>query len=236
MRKKYKSIPIIILVIGLIVFFILGGYKYLTLETLKQNYENLLKFTSQNLILSSMIYSICYILVVAFSIPGAAVMTLLGGFLFGIVFGSILVVSSATIGAVILFLAVKTSFGEMLKDKAKGSVEKMRKGFSDNAFNYLLVLRLVPIFPFFVINIACGVLNIKLKDFFFGTLLGIIPGSVIYVWVGTGLGYAIKQGQELNLGIIFQKEFILPILALALLSLIPVIKKKLTRDKSYERS
>ena len=225
-NKLFKSIPIFVLILGIIIFFALGGHHYLSLEVIKNNYQNLVDFTAANFITSCLIFSIAYILVVAFSIPGASVMTLVGGFLFGVYVGSVLVVLSATIGAVIVYLAVKSALGDILKNKAKGNIEKMRNGFENDAFNYLLSIRLVPIFPFFIINIACGMLGVRLKDFFLATLIGIIPGSVIYVWVGTGLGFALKQGEDLNLGIIFQPQFIVPIIALALLSLVPIIYKK----------
>ena len=229
--KFYKFLPIMILVLGVVVFFALGGHHYLSLDVIKNNYQSLVNFTDENFIVSCLIFSIVYILVVAFSIPGASVMTLVGGFLFGIYVGSILVVFSATIGAVIVYLAVKSALGEILKNKANGNIEKMRNGFENDAFNYLLSIRLVPIFPFFIINIACGMLGVKFRDFFWATFLGIIPGSVIYVWVGTGLGFALKQGEDLNLGIIFQPQFIVPIIALALLSLVPIILKKCKKAK-----
>ena len=225
-NKFFKLLPIIVLILGIVIFFASGGHHYLSLEVIKNNYQSLIDFTTDNFITSCLIFSIAYILVVAFSIPGASVMTLVGGFLFGVYVGSVLVVFSATIGAVIVYLAVKSALGEILKNKAKGNIEKMRNGFENDAFNYLLSIRLVPIFPFFIINIACGMLGVKLRDFFWATFLGIIPGSVIYVWVGTGLGFALKQGEDLNLGIIFQPQFIVPIIALALLSLVPIIYKK----------
>ena len=225
-NKFFKLLPIIVLILGIVAFFALGGHHYLSLEVIKNNYQSLVDFTADNFVTSCLIFSIAYILVVAFSIPGASVMTLVGGFLFGVYVGSVLVVFSATTGAVIVYLAVKSALGEILKSKAKGNIEKMRNGFENDAFNYLLSIRLVPIFPFFIINIACGMLGVKFRDFFWATLIGIIPGSVIYVWVGTGLGFALKQGEDLNLGIIFQPQFIVPIIALALLSLVPIIYKK----------
>lgn len=229
MNKLKRYSPLIILIVGLIMFFALDGQHYLSMQMIQSNYQALLDFTHTYFWLSTLIFMLAYIIIVAFSIPGATIMTLLGGFLFGIFPGSIWVVLSATIGASLVFLAVKTAFGETLRQKAGGSIEKLRKGFEENAFNYLLTLRLIPVFPFFVINIACGVLGVRLKAFFWGTLLGIIPGSVIYVWVGTGLGYALQQGSELNMGIIFQPQFILPIIALALLSLVPVIRQKISK-------
>ncbi|MBK2125265.1 TVP38/TMEM64 family protein [Fangia hongkongensis] len=194
---------------------------------LADNYQNLQGFTQQHYFISVVIFMLAYILIVAFSIPGATLMTLLGGFLFGVIFGGIWVVLSATIGATITYLAVKTAFAEALKEKAHGSIQKMRDGFRENEFNYLIFLRLLPIFPFFIINIAAGVLGVSLRAFFIGTLLGIIPGSFIYAWVGSGLGFALSQGESINMKIIFAPQILLPIIGLAILSIIPIVYKKL---------
>ncbi|WP_440616950.1 TVP38/TMEM64 family protein [Cysteiniphilum sp. 6C5] len=222
-----RLVPIIILIIGLIIFFALGGEHYLSLETLTMHYQTLQAFTQQHYLLSVFIFMLSYIIIVAFSIPGATIMTLLGGFLFGVFFGSIWTVLAATIGATITYLAVRMAFAQSLKNKASGSIAKMRDGFQQNEFNYLLFLRLLPIFPFFIINIAVGVLGVSLRHFFIGTLLGIIPGTFIYAWVGSGLGFALEQGHALNLKVIFSPQILLPICALALLSLVPIIYRKL---------
>lgn len=227
--KFYKFLPIAVLIIGIVVFFSLGGQKYLSLDALKENYQQILTFTNHHFIVGISIFAIAYIVVVAFSIPGATIMTLLGGLLFGLLLGTFVVVVSATIGACIVFFAVRTALGEALQSKAKGSIEKMRLGFENDAFNYLMVLRLIPIFPFFVINIAAGMLSVKFRDFFWATFLGIIPGSAVYVWMGTSLGYAIKKGDDINLRIILDHQFILPIIALAILSIVPVFIKKFNK-------
>ena len=160
-----RWLPVSILVLGLALFFILGGQKYLSFAALKQHYQGLMDFTYEYYSVSVLIYIGIYIAIVAFSIPGATIMTLIGGFLFGWFWGTLWVVSSATIGACLVFLAVKSAFGESLRHKATGVIHKMRSGFEKNAFNYLLSLRLIPVFTFFVINIAAGVLNVKLRDF-----------------------------------------------------------------------
>jgi len=229
MNNVKSYLPIILLLAGLVLFFTFDGQKYLSLTIIKQHYNSILIFTNHHFWLSSIVFIITYIIVVAFSIPGATLMTLMGGFLFGLFPGVIWIILSATIGSYLVFLAVKTAFGKSLKEKATGTIEKLRNGFESNAFNYLLTLRLIPIFPFFVINIACGTLNIRSSTFFWATLIGIIPGSLIYAWVGTGLGFALKQGKELNMGIIFEPQFILPIIGLGILSLVPVIYKKVRK-------
>ena len=224
--KLKKMIPVAILLLGLILFFVFGGQDYLNFQTLSEHYKKLQAFTNDHYVISVLTYMLVYILVVAFSIPGATVMTLIGGFLFGVIFGSIWVVLSATVGASITFLAVNTAFGNILKNKVDTKLSKIQKGFTENAFNYLLVLRLIPIFPFFAINIAAGIVGMKLRTFFIATLIGIIPGSAVYAWVGSGLGYTLDQGKSINLGIIFEPQVLLPIIALAVLSIIPIIIKK----------
>jgi len=233
--KIYKFLPVAVLVIGVVAFFSFGGQQCLSLNALKDNYQDILDFTNSYYLISVLIFVIAYVVVVAFSIPGATVMTLLGGLMFGLIFGSFIVVISATIGACIVFFAVGSALGEVLRQKAKGSIEKMRLGLEKDAFNYLMVLRLIPIFPFFVINIVAGMLGVKFRDFFWATLLGIIPGSVVYVWVGTSLSYIIQQGDDINLKIILEPRFILPIIALAILSIVPVfIKKSKKKVASYD--
>ncbi|GMN89265.1 TVP38/TMEM64 family protein [Francisella sciaenopsi] len=224
--KFYKFFPIAVLIIGIISFFSFGGQQYLSLEALKNNYQTILDFANQHFLACVLVFSVAYIVVVALSIPGATIMTLLGGLLFGLVLGSIIVVLAATLGASVVFIAVRIALGDSLKNKAKGSIEKMRRGFEKDVFNYLLILRLIPIFPFFIINIAAGMFGVKFRDFFWATLLGIIPGSVVYVWVGTSFAYVIQQGADINLGIILEPQFILPLIALAVLSIVPVIIKK----------
>jgi uncharacterized membrane protein YdjX (TVP38/TMEM64 family) len=235
MSKKIRQwLPVVILIVGLILFTSLGGTKYLSLDMLSQHYKFLSTYTASHYFLSVIIFITVYIIIAAFSIPGATIMTLLGGFLFDTFFGTTWVIIGATIGATITFLAVQTAFGDVLKNKAGNTIQKMHAGFKENEFSYLLFLRLLPIFPFFIINIAAGVLNIRLRTFFFGTLLGIIPGSFTYAWVGSGLGYALSKETKINMGIIFEPQILFPIAALAALaalSVVPVIYKLIRKQK-----
>jgi len=230
-NKVKKWFPIAVLIAGLILFFALGGTKYLSFQMLSHHYKGLSAYTLNHHFISAMIFVSVYILIAAFSIPGATVMTLLGGFLFGAVFGTVWVVIGASIGATLTFLAVKTAFGDILKNKVGSTIQKMQEGFTKNEFSYMLFLRFLPIFPFFIINIAAGVLGVRLRTFFFGTLLGIIPGSFTYAWVGSGLGYALSKGKEINMGIIFEPKVLFPIIVLAALSVIPVVYKKIKSKK-----
>ncbi|WP_119343665.1 TVP38/TMEM64 family protein [Facilibium subflavum] len=135
--------PIILLAIGFVLFFSLGGERYLHLDTIAKNYQYLQRFTTDHYFLSVILYMLIYVAIVAFSVPGATVMTLLGGFLFGTFLGGIWAILSATIGATMTFLAVKIAFAEALRQKAKGSIRKMRDGFKKNELNYIPTLTLL---------------------------------------------------------------------------------------------
>lgn len=218
--KRYLPLLILVVILGL--SFCFGLHKYLSFESLKQHREFLTQWVGENFLVACGLFTLIYIISVAASIPGATFLTITGGFLFGAVVASILVVCSATIGASLLFLAVKTAFGEALAARASGWVKKMEEGFRHNAFNYLLVLRLVPLFPFWIVNIVPALIGVRMRTFALATFIGIIPGSVVYVLVGNGLGAVIDQGGAPNLGAIFQFEILAPLIGLGMLSLIPV--------------
>jgi len=215
---------------GLLAFYYLDLQKYLSLQSLQENYQQLILWKNQNILAAVGFFMMIYVFITACSIPGAAIATIIGGFLFGIILGTILVVLSATIGATLIFLAAKTSFGAMLENMASSKVTAFKKGFNDDAFNYLLFLRLVPLFPFWLINIVPALLNVKISTYIIATFIGIIPGSLVYVAVGNGMGAILEKHQTPNLKIILQPEILLPILGLAILSVIPIIYKKLRKD------
>ena len=224
-RNILRWFPLAILALCLILFFYFHLYSYLDFSTLKQHRQELLQWNRQHYLLAVIGYLVIYQLAVAVSIPGAVYLTLLGGFLFGILAGTVYTVIGATLGSVWLFLAVNTALGNFFAHRSQKWIHKMRQGFVDNAFNYLLVLRLVPIFPFWVVNIVPALLGVSLKIFFWTTLIGIIPGSLVYTMLGNGLGHILDVGQTPQLTIIFKPFILIPLLALALLSLLPVIYK-----------
>jgi len=228
-KRLTRWIPllIIIMVLAFIIYF--RWYEYLSFHSLQQHHLQLETWTAQHYWLAVVLFMAIYIIAVAVSIPGATILTLTGGFLFGIVPGTIYVVLSATIGATLIFLAVKTALGSYLEEKAGGWVSRMEHGFQKDAFNYLLFLRLVPLFPFWVINIVPALLDVRLRVFALATFLGIIPGGLVYVLVGHGLGSIFERNQTPNFSIIFEPQILIPILALAILSIVPIIYKKWKR-------
>jgi uncharacterized membrane protein YdjX (TVP38/TMEM64 family) len=221
--------PLAVLALGLGLFFALGLNRYATLDTLRDNRQALTGWVSANELVAVLVFMGVYALMVAFSVPGALVATLTGGFLFGTVVGGLCTVLAATVGATILFIAAKSALGDVLRARAGSSIARMEEGFRENAFSYLLVLRLVPIFPFFLVNLAPAFLGVPLSTFVAATFLGIIPGTFVFASLGNGLGAVFDAGGTPDLGLIKQPEVIGPLLALAALALVPVIYRRLRR-------
>lgn len=234
MIKKNMSswLPLSLLLGLLALFFLFRLDKYLSFGYLQAHQALLVSWTRTHYVTTAIIFMSCYTLAVAVSVPGALFLTLCGGFLFGVVWGTILVIVSATLGATALFFAVRTSLGNWVTKSATNWKERMRQGFQKNAFSYLLTLRLVPLFPFWVVNIVPALLGVNAKTFIIATFLGIIPGSIVYVMMGNGLSHIFAMNQAPNLSIIFAPEILFPLLALAALSLIPVGYKWLHRNHS----
>jgi len=227
-----KLLPLVILGAGLVAFFVLGLNEYVNLETLKENRELLQDLVAEYALLAALIYIGVYAVAVAFSIPVGAVATLTGGFLFGTLFGGLYTVVGATIGASIVFLAAKTALGDVLKEKAGPTIQKMEEGFRKDAFSYLMVLRLVPLFPFWLVNLAPAFLGVPLRTYAVATFFGIIPATFVFASIGNGLGAIFDQGSEPDLSVITQPEVFLPILGLAALSLIPIIYKRFSKEEA----
>lgn len=222
------------IVAALGVFFLLDLDRLLTLDALAENRAWLLQQVDSNAVVVAVIFVAIYATVVALSVPGAAVLTIAGGFLFGTTFGALYAVIGATLGAIGIFLFVKAGLGDALEARAGSTVDRLRTGFQENALGYLLFLRLLPVFPFFVVNLAAAVLRVPLRTFVFATLIGIIPGSLVYSSIGNGLGFLIEEEMEADLGAIFAPEIFLPLLGLALLSLAPVAYKAIKRRRASE--
>ncbi|MEN8236256.1 MAG: TVP38/TMEM64 family protein [Pseudomonadota bacterium] len=223
--------PLLVLLVGLGMFFLFELEQYLTFEMLKHHRQALLGFVGRYVILAPLIYMLLYILVVAFSVPGGAVMTITGGFLFGSLFGTIYVVIAATIGATILFLIAKTALGESLRTYAGPWINKMRKGFQEDGFHYLLVLRLIPLFPFFVVNLVPAFLGVTTRTYVGATLIGIIPGSFVYATVGAGIGSVFDAGETFEVANIFTTQVWLALIGLAVLAILPVVYRRFKRKK-----
>lgn len=214
--------PLAVILFAAVAFFGLGLNRYVTLDTLRDNREALQAYVAANPVVAPAAFIAVYALSTALSLPLGALLTLTGGFLFGTLLGTGLVVAGATLGATILFIAVKAGLADALRASAGEALARMEKGFAANAFSYLLFLRLVPVFPFFIVNVVPAFLGVSLATFVVATFVGIIPGSFVYASVGNGLGALFDKGLEPDLGIIFNWDILIPILGLAVLALIPV--------------
>jgi uncharacterized membrane protein YdjX (TVP38/TMEM64 family) len=183
--KKGALFLLIALVVGSFFYFDLG--KYLTLEGLKANRLWLNEWRAAHAYLSAALFIAVYIIQTAFSLPGAAVLSLAAGAIFGVVQGTLFVVSGATVGAILAFLVSRTLLREWVAEKFGRRMEGIDRGLRESGFSYLLFLRLVPAFPFFLVNLACGVTGLPLRTYAAGTLIGIVPGSLVFVNAGASL-------------------------------------------------
>ena len=220
-----RLLPVLVLATGFAAFFALGLDRYLSFDALAENRAWLKAQVAANAGLTAVLYVGAYALVAAFSIPGGAILTLLGGFLFGTWLGGAYAVTGATLGAVAVFLAARTALGDALREKAGSAIRRMQDGFNENALNYLFVLRLIPIFPFWLVNLVPAFVGVPLRTYIIGTAFGIMPGALVYASVGNGLGELLAAGERPNLGIIFRPDILGPIVGLAVLALLPVAYK-----------
>jgi uncharacterized membrane protein YdjX (TVP38/TMEM64 family) len=176
-------------------------------------------------------YVLFYAAVVALSVPEAAVVTVCGGLLFGTLAGGALAVVGATLGAVVLFLVARTALADLMARRARGFVERVRPRLQRDGFSYLLALRLVPAVPFWLVNIGAALCGMRLVPYTAATLLGIVPATFVFAWVGAGLGTVLAAGGKPDLALIFSPQILGPLLALALLALTPVILRWRRRDR-----
>ena len=223
--------------IGILVVALIGAVTlrdYLSFQTLADNREALIAFRDAHYALTALAYVALYILIVAFSLPGASIATLAGGFLFATLFAALFTVTAATIGATLIFLAARFGFGDVLgarMEASTGTIKKIKDGIDENQWSMLFVIRLVPIVPFFVANLVPAFMQVPLHRYVISTFLGIIPGTVVYASVGAGLGEVFARGETPNLGVIFEPHVLVPILGLAALSLLPILVKAVTGKK-----
>ncbi|MFU8881777.1 MAG: TVP38/TMEM64 family protein [Rhodobacterales bacterium] len=224
---------IIILIVAGVGAFTLK--EVMTFEVLHDNREALLAFRDANYGVTVALFMLAYVVFVAFSLPGATLATLTGGFLFATFPGALFNVTAATIGAILIFLAARWGLGERLAarmENSDGAVRRIKDGIDENQWSMLFLIRLVPAVPFFVANLVPALVGVPLNRFVISTFLGIIPGGVVYTSVGAGLGQVFERGETPNLGIIFEPQILLPLLGLCALAALPIVIKALRRGKA----
>ncbi len=231
-----RHLPLIaILAVAVVGIFTLRDY--LSFQTLADNREALLAFRDTHYVLTLAVFMLAYIAIVAFSLPGATIATLTGGFLFSLFPGALYIVVAATVGATAIFLAARHGLGAQLGarlENSRGAVKYIKEGIDENQWSMLFLIRLVPAVPFFIANLVPAFLEVPLHRFVVSTFFGIMPGTLVYTSVGAGLGEVFARGETPDLGIIFEPHVIGPILGLAALSALPIALKALRRNTKPE--
>jgi len=221
---KMAVVLLLAAVIG--AFYLLDLHRYLSLESLKANRDRLLEFTEQHYAAAVLLFIFSYSLFVATNIPGAVFFTLTGGLLFGAVLATVYVNMAATSGSVLAFLASRYLLHDWVERKFGVWLGPLQEGFKKNAFNYLLTIRLIPVFPFFIVNLLCGLTRMSLGAFVAATAIGIVPGTFVYAYAGQQLG-RINSLQE-----IATPRVLLAFTLLGILALVPLLYRTLTAKRS----
>jgi uncharacterized membrane protein YdjX (TVP38/TMEM64 family) len=221
---------LIVLVLLVIAVAASGATKHISLAELKARRAELTAFVDAHWIASLAVYGVLYTAVVALSLPLALVMTLTGGFLFGPVPGGLAALTSATLGSTVSFLACRTAFGDIVTRKAGPTITRLAEGFRKDAFSYLFTLRIIPVAPLLLINVAAGLAEVSTRTFVTASFVGMAPGSFVYAFLGSGLGAIFERGGEPDLHIITEPRILLPLIGLACLALAPMVYRRLRRN------
>lgn len=244
--RARRGLPILLAVLGLGLAWLLGLGDYLSLESIADHRMSLKAFVAAHLLLAILAYVLAYVVATVFLLPGAALLTVLGGFLFGWWLGGLVTVVAATAGATLIFTIARSSFGDFLVKRGGGLVCRIMRGFEADAFSYLLFLRLVPLFPFFLVNVATALCRVRTRTFLLATLLGIVPGTFAYATLGSGLNSIIAAeasiydrclalapasgcALDVSPAALLTPELVAAFLMLGAISLLPPIFKRLKR-------
>jgi len=222
----------LILTVAVIGFFTLRDY--ITFDTLRDNREALLAFRDANFGLMALAFIAVYLAIVAFSLPGAAVASVTGGFLFGLISGTVFNVIAASLGACAIFLAARWGLGQTLAAKIEtsdGTLKRLKAALHENEISVLFLIRLVPAVPFFVANLLPALAGVRFFNFAITTFLGIIPGALVFTWIGVGLGEVFDRGDSPDLSLLWEPQIIGPILGLAALAALPIVIKTIRGKK-----
>ncbi len=234
-RSLKQFIPIGIILVFMGIIYLLATLDIIDLEIIKKQHAIIRELVLKHKILSPILFILAYIVIIALSMPIGSFVTMLGGYLFSPILGTLYVVIGATIGASIIFLAARHALSSFFRKKAGGFIEKLQKGFQENSISYLLFLRLVPLFPFWALNISLAFLNVSLLNYVLTCFIGIIPGTFVYASAGSGLGEILAMGGKVNLAAIFNWKLRITLIGIAALVLIPVIYKKIRKKKTDAR-
>jgi uncharacterized membrane protein YdjX (TVP38/TMEM64 family) len=223
-RRLAKCLPLVVVALVLVLFVALGGARYISMQALQEKSGELTAFTGRHHFAALSLYILAYVAVVAFSLPGALIMTLTGGFLFGAWEGSAAAVAGVTGGSAVMFLIARSALGGVLRSKIRegGRIQRIEAGIRRNAFLCILTLRLIPAMPIWLVNIAAGFVHMPFSTYVVATLVGITPSTVIYASIGSTFGRVFEQGRSPSLEMLIEPQVIGPLCGLMLLSLLPL--------------
>lgn len=242
-RRLWRWVPVAVLLMAMAIAYLAGLHEYISLDNVIRERRALKMYVDENLALATVLYAALYVTVVALSFPGASILTVAGGFMFGWVWAGFVTVAAATTGATIIFAIARSSLGATLRERAGPFAQRLAAGFREDAWSYLLFLRLAFVFPFWLVNIAPALFHVPLTTFIGATAIGIVPGTFAYASLGAGLDSLIAKQQAANpgcaeagtcdivLGSLLTPTLIGAILALAVLALLPALVKRWRRRR-----
>ncbi|HAW45806.1 MAG TPA: hypothetical protein DCX34_00975 [Roseovarius sp.] len=226
-RRLVRHVPLAIILVAAVVGYVTLR-EHITFETLREHREMLLAFRDSHFAALTAAFITTYVVIVAFSLPGAAVASVTGGFLFGLMLGTAFNVTAASLGAIAIFLAARWGLGAALAariETSEGRLKRLKKRLHDNEVSVLFLMRLVPAVPFFVANLLPALVGVRFRNFVLTTVLGIIPGAIVFTWIGVGLGEVFDRGDTPDLSLLWEPQIIGPILGLAALAALPMLIK-----------
>ena len=223
MRTARRFLPLLLLLVAIAAGWAAGLPQQISWASLARNQAVLAGWVASHPNAAPALYVVIYAVAAALSFPESAVITVAGGLLFGTLFGGALAVLGSTLGAVVLFLAVRYHLADALATRAGGFLDRLRPKLNRDGFSYLLAIRLLPAFPFWLVNIAAGLSGMRLLPYLAATLIGILPATFVYASIGTGIGEVLSAGGKPDLTIVFSPHILGPLVAMAVLSLLPVV-------------
>jgi uncharacterized membrane protein YdjX (TVP38/TMEM64 family) len=227
LRILLRFLPLVGIGCVLVLGYIFGLQDLLSLSGLRQHRAELTAFVEANLPLAALAYVLVYIGIVTVSFPGAGIMTITGGFMFGAALGTVLASISAASGATLFFLIARSSFGDFFLRRAGERVQRLRRGFIEEGFSYLLFLRLVPLFPFWLINLGAALCAMPLVPYVAATAIGVVPPTFAFALFGGGLGEALESEE----GIVISSKLVVALVLLSIAALAPPLVRRWRRGK-----
>jgi uncharacterized membrane protein YdjX (TVP38/TMEM64 family) len=222
--------PLAAIAMGIALFFLVAGGRWISVAELQAEHQRLADFVAERYLLAVFLYMGIYVLAVALSLPGSVLLTLTGGYMFGALPATCYIVVAATTGATILFLAARSALGNPLRARAGPWLAKFSAGFQRDVWSYMLILRLIPVFPFFAVNLVPAFLGVSLRCFVVTTFFGIIPATYVYALLGTGIGETLRSGGNIKAAL--SSDIVVGLLGLAVLLALPILLKHISARRN----